>query len=112
MSVNFAFAVGLYITDAGLSCAKKIAVFFSTLRKKPYLCSANRQWKDAGAVERDGLENRCTLTGTQGSNPCLSATEPQVVDLWLCFYGKRRWKPGGLVKRGSITFPLFFAQTV
>lgn len=30
-------------------------------------------WKDAGAVDRDGLENRCTLTGTQGSNPCLSA---------------------------------------
>ncbi len=30
--------------------------------------------KDAGVVERDGLENRCTLTGTQGSNPCLSAT--------------------------------------
>ena len=30
--------------------------------------------KDAGAVDRDGLENRCTLTGTQGSNPCLSAT--------------------------------------
>ena len=29
--------------------------------------------KDAGAVDRDGLENRCTLTGTQGSNPCLSA---------------------------------------
>lgn len=24
-------------------------------------------------VERDGLENRCTLSGTQGSNPCLSA---------------------------------------
>ncbi len=29
--------------------------------------------KDAGVVERDGLENRCTLTGIQGSNPCLSA---------------------------------------
>ena len=29
--------------------------------------------KDAGVVDRDGLENRCTLTGTQGSNPCLSA---------------------------------------
>lgn len=23
----------------------------------------------AGAVERGGLENRCTLMGTQGSNP-------------------------------------------
>ncbi len=29
--------------------------------------------KDAGVVDRDGLENRCTLTRTQGSNPCLSA---------------------------------------
>jgi hypothetical protein len=25
-------------------------------------------------VDRGGLENRCTLAGTQGSNPCLSAT--------------------------------------
>ena len=30
-------------------------------------------WRDAGVVDRGGLENRCTLTGTQGSNPCLSA---------------------------------------
>ena len=29
--------------------------------------------KDAGVVDRGGLENRCALTGTQGSNPCLSA---------------------------------------
>ncbi len=26
-------------------------------------------------VERDGLENRCTLLGTEGSNPSLSATK-------------------------------------
>lgn len=31
--------------------------------------------KDAGVVERGGLENRCTLAGTQGSNPCLSANQ-------------------------------------
>ena len=31
--------------------------------------------KDAGVVDRDGLENRCTRKGTQGSNPCLSATK-------------------------------------
>ncbi len=31
-------------------------------------------WKDAGVVDRGGLENRCALAGTQGSNPCLSAT--------------------------------------
>ncbi len=29
--------------------------------------------KDAGVVDRGGLENRCALAGTQGSNPCLSA---------------------------------------
>jgi len=29
-------------------------------------------------VDRDGLENRCTLTGTQGSNPCLSANDADV----------------------------------
>ena len=29
--------------------------------------------RGAGAVERGGLENRCALTGTEGSNPSLSA---------------------------------------
>gem|GEM_PF-6011321 len=29
--------------------------------------------RDAGVVERGGLENRCPLTGTEGSNPSLSA---------------------------------------
>ncbi len=29
--------------------------------------------KDAGVVDRGGLDNRCTLTGTKGSNPFLSA---------------------------------------
>ena len=38
-----------------------------------FACYQKRPWKDAGVVDRDGLENRCTLTGTQGSNPCLSA---------------------------------------
>ena len=33
--------------------------------------------RGAGAVERGGLENRCALTGTEGSNPSLSATHPQ-----------------------------------
>ena len=31
--------------------------------------------KDAGVVDRDGLENRCTGNCTQGSNPCLSASQ-------------------------------------
>lgn len=39
--------------------------------------------KDAGVVDRDGLENRCTLTGTQGSNPCLSAKK-QPLRLLFC----------------------------
>ncbi len=30
-------------------------------------------------AESGGLENRCTLSGTQGSNPCLSAC---VADLY------------------------------
>lgn len=29
--------------------------------------------RSAGAVERDGLENRCGGNSTQGSNPCSSA---------------------------------------
>ena len=33
--------------------------------------------RDAGVVDRGGLENRCTLTGTQGSNPCLSANDAE-----------------------------------
>lgn len=32
------------------------------------------QRRDAGVVERGGLENRCGGNSTQGSNPCLSAT--------------------------------------
>lgn len=43
--------------------------------------------KDAGVVDRDGLENRCTLTGTQGSNPCLSAKKQP---LRLLFFAQER----------------------
>ena len=31
--------------------------------------------KDAGVVDRDGLENRCTGNRTEGSNPSLSANK-------------------------------------
>lgn len=34
-------------------------------------------------VDRGGLENRCTLAGTQGSNPCLSAGSRRVASLRL-----------------------------
>ena len=33
--------------------------------------------RDAGVVERGGLENRCGGDPTQGSNPCLSASHPR-----------------------------------
>ena len=33
----------------------------------------NGHGRGAGVVERGGLENRWTFTGSQGSNPCLSA---------------------------------------
>ena len=39
-----------------------------------FMINEFKVWRDAGVVERGGLENRCTLTSTQGSNPCLSAT--------------------------------------
>ncbi len=32
--------------------------------------------RGAGVVERGGLENRCTLARTEGSNPSLSANIP------------------------------------
>lgn len=38
-----------------------------------YLLLHTKKRRDAGVVDRGGLENRCTFTGTQGSNPCLSA---------------------------------------
>ena len=34
---------------------------------------ASLEWRSSGAVERDGLENRCGGDPTQGSNPCSSA---------------------------------------
>ena len=52
---------------------KKLSQEFVIPEFLPNFASPNRPRKDAGAVERDGLENRCALSGTQGSNPCLSA---------------------------------------
>lgn len=55
-------------------------------RKNNYFCTrkAKLRRKDAGVVDRDGLENRCTLTGTQGSNPCLSASNPATLAGLFC----------------------------
>ena len=49
----------------------KIFPTFAPLKTKINKITTKR--KDAGVVDRGGLENRCSLTGTQGSNPCLSA---------------------------------------
>ena len=35
--------------------------------------------RGAGVVERGGLENRCALAGTVGSNPTLSAIAPSLL---------------------------------
>ena len=57
--------------------------------------------RGAGAVERGGLENRCAFTGTQGSNPCLSAIGFTAVDLRgapsqkLCV-AESAWTPSGV----------------
>ncbi len=57
------------------TCIKTLHIkkTFVTLhsQKRKSLCKPD--WKGAGVVDRGGLENRCTLAGTQGSNPCLSA---------------------------------------
>ena len=57
----------------------------------------NRPGKDAGVVDRGGLENRCALTGTQGSNPCLSAN--RAAARLLFFYGRRRSESQELIIR-------------
>ena len=52
----------------------------SRLHKPPLMTSfrapraSAQPRRGAGVVERGGLENRCTLAGTVGSNPTLSAT--------------------------------------
>ena len=35
--------------------------------------------RGAGVVERGGLENRCAFTGTEGSNPSLSAMKEALI---------------------------------
>ena len=73
----------------------KLLKKFRQDEKLLYLCGANPR-KDAGVVDRDGLENRCTLTGTQGSNPCLSAKKQP---LQAAFFARERRdeNPGGFV---------------
>ena len=59
-------------------------------------------------VDRDGLENRCTLTGTQGSNPCLSANDKkgcESIDAQPFVVRK-----GGMRTLGSLSRSAFAAQ--
>ena len=44
--------------------------------------------KDAGVVDRDGLENRCTGNGTEGSNPSLSAKPAEAFSRLSFFDGE------------------------
>ena len=59
-------------------------------KKRHNFAPQNRRRKDAGVVDRDGLENRCTLTGTQGSNPCLSAIKATSQRL-VAFFCRTQW---------------------
>jgi hypothetical protein len=63
--------MGAYCGPIGLTTALGVAG-----RAVPAYKAATAR-RGAGAVDRDGLENRCTLTGTVGSNPTLSATSEQ-----------------------------------
>ena len=66
-----------------LVISKKLSNFAEQNRNNSHLgCLIRPKRKDAGAVDRDGLENRCTFTGTQGSNPCLSATDENQFTLY------------------------------
>ncbi len=56
--------------------------------------------KDAGVVDRDGLENRCILSGTEGSNPSLSATVLSGVEPLL----KRKSLAETVFRRGFLFF--------
>ena len=61
-------------TTKTLSCVHGPgAIGFSACTAGCDALSPTRPRRGAGVVERGGLENRCPFTGTQGSNPCLSA---------------------------------------
>ena len=54
-------------------------------------------------VERGGLENRCALTSTQGSNPCLSAIIPH--DMAQDLFDTARWDQAVNTARKEIGGP-------
>ena len=60
-------------------------------------------------AERDGLENRCTLTGTEGSNPSLSANnEEGSLHVASFFLLLQLIKMSYFEQRGSPQFKIFY----
>ncbi len=61
------------LLNLNIFCAKKKFIWPLDIRLRVlYSNSYNLYWSDGRVVERGGLENRCTLTGTGGSNPSRS----------------------------------------
>ena len=60
-------------------------------------------------AERDGLENRCTLTGTEGSNPSLSAKNEEGSLHVASFFFFATTNQNAILNRGSVPCPKFFS---
>ena len=59
-------------------------------------------------AERDGLENRCTLTGTEGSNPSLSANNEEGSLRVASFFFFVTTNQNAILNRGTVPFPKIF----
>ena len=59
--------------------------------------------RGAGVVERGGLENRCTLARTEGSNPSLSANIPMEMYTLSLVYILIRFEPEESVQESHCT---------
>ena len=55
-----------------LSAQFTAQVAFFNLKQKDVRYYQIKDWSSGRAADRDGFENRCTLTGTGGSNPSCS----------------------------------------
>ena len=65
--------------------------------------------RDAGVVERGGLENRCGCKPTQGSNPCLSRIDQTSVMFYFCSqrlnFAIRKYRGSYLLLDAVLTAP-------
>ncbi len=59
-------------------------------------------------AERDGLENRCTLTGTEGSNPSLSANNEEGSLHVASFFFFVTTDQNAILNRGAVPCPKIF----